>query len=212
MGYISNGVETGGAPFELIYAITQGFKAEYFIETGTASGESTSIASDLYEVCHTIDVNANTAWECFEYGENVTFHVGNSVHVLPEIISQIPTDEYVVFWLDAHYSDSVPAQEDIVECPTIDEIQAISPIQKAVIVIDDARLFLGTPPPPMNPTKWSSIFDIFTKLHNCFPNHHITIVDDYVLCIPNEMKGNLNKEWIQRFSVRYPPQKQNNED
>lgn len=140
-----------------------------------------------------------------EYPENITFHIGDTTKVLPKILTQVK-DNYCVFWLDAHYSDEIPSEEGVIECPILDELDIISSFKvrdKSIILIDDARLFLGTPPPPLKPELWASLQDIFDKIRKNFPKHHFTIVDDYIVAVPNELKTNLFNEWLERFKIRY---------
>jgi len=140
-----------------------------------------------------------------KYPENITFHIGDTIKVLPKILTQVK-DNYCVFWLDAHYSDEVESEDGVVECPVLDELDIISSFKvrdKAIILIDDARLFLGTPPPPLKPELWASLQDIFDKIRKNFPNHHFTIVDDYIVAVPNKLKTNLFNEWLERYKIRY---------
>jgi hypothetical protein len=87
----------------------------------------------------------------------------------------------------------------------LDEIKCVAEYgEDAVIIIDDARLFFGSPPHPSEPTEWPSICDIFHLLKEKFPYHRITIVDDYVLAIPIHLRHTIDKEWRDRFHIRYP--------
>ena len=206
MGYLLNGVETGGVPMDLINAIIDGFNVPYFVETGTAGGESTIIASRNFNKIYTIELVDNiTPYRDFPI--NVEFLKGNSGEIIYKIMSKL-LGEYTVFWLDAHYSapsdDAPNTPDDYIECPIINELDAISSHQQSIIIIDDARLFLGAVPAPLDPRKWASLKDIFTIFSQKFPNHHYTLVDDYIVCVPIEMKDNLNKEWRARYKKRYP--------
>ena len=201
MGYLFNGVEDTGVPMKIIESIIEGFNVPFFIETGTASGHSIVEASKKFKFCHTIELIQDRETVEIE-NKNIEFHKGDSIQLIPKILKEIG-NEYVVFWLDAHYSETVPADEDCIECPIIEEIEATKSNQKAIILIDDARFFLGATPYPMNPNKWASILEVFNCLQKNFPKHHITIIDDYVVAIPIEMKGNLNKYWLETFDIRY---------
>jgi hypothetical protein len=227
MGYELNGVEDGGCPFHIVKKIIEGFDVPYFVETGTAGGVTIKKASEIFKECHTIEIIPNRTLERneinvydendptlitdiifvpIEYSENITFHLGDTTKVLPKILSKV-NDNYCVFWLDAHYSDEIPSEDGTVECPILDELQIISLFNchnKAIILIDDARLFFGTPPSPMKPELWASLQDIFDSIRKNFPYHHFTIVDDYIVAVPNEMKQNLFNEWLERFKIRYP--------
>ena len=56
MGYLTNGVTTGGVPIELIKTITNGFHVPFFVETGTAGGASIREAAIKFEFCYTIEL------------------------------------------------------------------------------------------------------------------------------------------------------------
>lgn len=222
MGYLHNGVETEGVPLKMIRGIIKGFEVPYFIETGTAGAYSIVEASKEFETCHTIELIegrtpthkeeivydendptiADHVFREIKYPENITFHVGDSTKILPQINRRV-ADRYAVYWLDAHYSDPIPSPEGCVECPIVSELEAISDNKKAIIVIDDARLFLGTPPPPLKPSEWIGIQSLFIAIEHFFPRHHITIIDDYVVVVPIEMKDNLNNFWLETFHERY---------
>ena len=137
-----------------------------------------------------------------KYPENITFHVGDSTDILPKINKEV-SDNYAVYWLDAHYSDPDPSPDGCIECPIVAELEAISDNKKSIIVIDDARLFLGTPPPPLKPNEWVCIQSLFIAIEHFFTNHHITIIDDYVVAVPMEMKDNLNSYWLETYKKRY---------
>jgi hypothetical protein len=222
MGYLLNGVEDGGCPLHLIKKIIEGFDVPYFVETGTAGAYSVTKASEIFKECHTIElIEGRTPTEKetivvdeedptivdhifipIEYPNNIKFYIGDSPKVLSDLVDIVKND-YTVFWLDAHYSDDVPSAEGVVECPIIEEIEAIKDCTKAIILIDDARLFLGTPPPPLKPHLWASLQDIFVAIQHNFPNHHFTVVDDYIVAVPNQLKQNLFNEWLERYNIRY---------
>jgi len=222
MGYLYNSVETTGVPIKMINEIIRGFEVNHFVETGTAGAESIVIASNHFSNCYTIElIEGRTPthreellvdkddptivehiFVKIEYPKNIFFYVGDSTELLPKI-NTIIGGEYAIYWLDAHYSDPEPSPEDCVECPIVSEIESISNNQKAIIVIDDARLFLGTPPPPLKANKWIDIHSLFVSLHNNFNSHHITIIDDYVVAIPKEMKDNLNSYWLETYNKRF---------
>lgn len=222
MGYVFNAVEDGGVPLKMIKEIVKGFDVPYFVETGTAGAHSILKASEVFEKCHTIELIegrtpshkerivydendptiADHVFDEIKYPENITFHVGDSTQILPKINKSIG-DNYAVYWLDAHYSDPEPSPEDCIECPIVSELEAISENNKAIILIDDARLFLGTPPPPLKPSHWVGIQSLFIWVEHFFTNHHITIIDDYVVAVPREMKDNLNSYWLETYKERY---------
>ena len=207
MGYLLNGVETGGLPFHLVKPILDKYNVPFFVETGTAGGDSAREASKMFTHVWTIEL-IDGKQEVEDAPDNVEFLVGDSVQLLPEIISEINANEkgqYVLFYLDAHYSDIVPNETGYPECPVLEEIKAVAEYgDGAIIIIDDARLFFGNPPYPHDAREWPSICEIFILLKEKFPYHHVTITDDYVLCIPLHVRDVIDQEWRDRFHIRYP--------
>ena len=200
MGYRHNGVNTGGLPIEYIKNFINKFPVSVFIETGTAGGESVREASKLFKTCHTIEIVDGRAGS--EYPSNVTTHTGDSGKLLKSIVSKYPND-WIFFWLDAHWSEPEEAPEGTDECPILKEIDSIDH-DKSIIMIDDARLFLGPVVWPCDPTRWPKFKDVFVHLFDKFPNHIISVIDDYIVCIPQELRDEFFNEWRGRFEERYP--------
>ncbi len=204
MGYRGYGVDTGGLPLEYIRKFTAALDIAAFIETGTAGGESVVAASLFFKECHTIEIVPGRSDR--EYPANVKTYAGNSPDIIPGIVSQYPNG-WLFFWLDAHWSEPVESKEEEKECPLLDEIRAIDH-KNSIIMIDDARLFLGPTPWPCDPNKWPKFKDVFIHLYWKWPDHIITVVDDYIVCIPQELKHIFFNEWRGRFLERYPTEEE----
>lgn len=200
MGYKSNGIKTSGLPIEYVKRFVDEYGIKVFIETGTAGGDSVRAAAEIFEHCHSIEIADNTFEG--EVPENVTLWQGNSATSLQEV-SKTYKGQRVLFWLDAHWSENYESTDKENECPLLAEIQAIKG-HDCLILIDDARLFLGPHPWPCDYRFWPSFQDVFIKLHDCFPRHKITVVDDYIIAIPDYMYDTFRDEWWERFMIRYP--------
>lgn len=201
MGYKLNGVNTGGIPIDLMRRYRMAGDIRVFIETGTAGGESVQAASELFEICHTIEVVPGRPF--MQFAENVTLHEGDSAALIESIANKYK-DEPILFWLDAHWSEPHESSDGVNECPVIDEIKAIRKCQKSVIMIDDARLFFGPPPWPCDPNKWPRFMHVFDALRAHFPDHIVTVIDDYIIAFPNEYRDVHYSEWRERYNLRYP--------
>lgn len=201
MGYKHYGVETEGFPVNYVKKFLAQFNIPVFVETGTAGGHSVRAASPFFRECHTIEIVEGRSDG--EYPANVKRYYGNSPDILPSIISEY-SKEYILFWLDAHYSEPGESKPEVIECPLIEEIRSIKPHSKAVILIDDARLFLAPPKWPCDYTRWPSFSAVFNTLLGCFPLHYVTVIDDYIVCIPDEMKDVLRVEWWDNQDNRFP--------
>jgi len=200
MAYKLNGCDTGGFPFYLVNPLIEKYKVPFLVETGSAGGDSARSAASKFEKIWTIEL-IDGRQETEDAPINISFLVGDSVKLLPTIISELielkGDNEYqwVLFYLDAHYSDDVPNESEYPECPVLEEIKCIAEYgYNSIIIIDDARLFLGQPPYPHNPEEWPSVLEIFTLLKEKFPYHHITITDDYILAIPLHVRDVVDKE------------------
>lgn len=206
MGYKHFGVNTGGIPVDYIKRFTNMFDFPVFIETGTAGGESIRAVAPLFKECHTIEI-VEFRPDGLPYPNNVKLHCGDSAKMLKEIAAPY-RGLNIFFWLDAHWSEPFESPSGTNECPVLNEIQAIAG-HKGVVMIDDARLFYGRPPWPCNPEKgWPRFMHVFEKLRQCFPEHIITIVDDYIIAFPLEMRDVPNLEWYQRYGERFPSEEQ----
>lgn len=202
MGFKHYGVNTGGLPIEYIKRFTNEYSIPIFIETGTAGGDSVRAASKLFKHCHTIEIVEGRAPK--DLPSNVSTHAGDSSKLLGLIARKYP-HENIFFWLDAHWSEPYESPKDVVECPVLDEIEAIKNVgQRALIMIDDARLFYGRPPWPCDYSRWPRFQFVFEKLRACFPNHITTIVDDYIICFPEIMNNAHMYEWYDNYKHRFP--------
>ena len=120
---------------------------QIFVETGTYVGETTKIASSLFETVHTIEIAPHfyhQAKKMFS-GTNVTCHLGDSSIVLKDICPTL--DRPTCFWLDGHWSAGNTGK-GVKNVPLYEELQIIMKqcSQSCVILIDDCRLFGKTDP------------------------------------------------------------------
>jgi hypothetical protein len=129
----------------MIKAYARQFCCRYLVETGTFFGETVAAALNSFEKIWSIELApalAAAAKKRFETHQHVQIIEGDSSKVLKQIMPKL--DKSTLFWLDGHYCDPGTAKGDV-ECPILDELDAVfsgSP-QRDVILIDDARLFVG---------------------------------------------------------------------
>lgn len=86
--------------------ILSDFGCNILIETGTGQGTGTSYACMYpFEQIHTIEIMP----ELRDFSksritdERVTFHLGNSVEVLDQILPTFKPTDRILFWVDAHF-------------------------------------------------------------------------------------------------------------
>jgi len=92
----------------------------------------------------------------------------------------------VLYWLDAHWcvaEEETGGQKS--QCPLLQELEAIEKLnEQSVIIIDDARLFLATPPAPHEASNWPNFDDILGKLHALSSTHRVSVLNDTILFAP----------------------------
>jgi hypothetical protein len=199
MGYITQGI-----PKDIVRQIATENKIDNFVETGTYMGNTCFWAAAYFKNVYTIEIDPeiskNTANRLKDM-KNIKFLVGDSSNILPGLLKDI--SESTLFWLDGHYSG--PSTGGIeYECPLMQEIEAISTFDEPIILIDDARLFMGPLPEPHNSNQWPLIDEIFHALMTKFPNNSTTIHDDVIICVPKKMKHIIDRDWSNKFNQRYP--------
>jgi hypothetical protein len=116
-----------------------------FVETGTFLGETTLAMSGIFEHCWTVEIDKSLyeqAVRTFDGRKNITALLGDSEMRIVEILNDI--DAPAVFWLDGHYSRSKTGR-GAADTAIVTELTRIfeHPIKEHVILIDDARDFLG---------------------------------------------------------------------
>lgn len=203
MGFTLNNIYTGmSIPRGLVERIQDIAHIEYFIETGTAGGQSVAWAKEHFTKCWTIELLENRE---ITKVDGVEYIQGNTVDHLPAILEREFQDKQtpIFFWLDAHWCEPIPNNTGRKECYLLEEIEAIRGRVNSVVLIDDARLFAGPPPWPNDPRDWPRLDEIFKKLNDCLPNCMTTIVDDFIVCVPPSLIPVIDQEWVDNYKRRY---------
>ena len=116
-----------------------------FVETGTFLGETTLAMSGIFERCWTVEIDKalyEQALRKFDGRKNITALHGDSATRIVDILSDV--DAPAIFWLDGHYSRGKTGRGAI-DTAIVNELSRIfeHPIKEHVILVDDAREFLG---------------------------------------------------------------------
>lgn len=119
---------------------------DIFIETGTYMGDTLAAVANSFKKVHSIELSEDLytkAVKRFANNESVAIHYGDSLDVLPNILSGL--EEPALFWLDGHYSGNITVRGKY-ETPVRFELEAIlqHPVKNHVVLIDDARCFDGS--------------------------------------------------------------------
>lgn len=130
---------------EAIVRWGQSCGCEIIVETGTFMGWTAEYVSKYFSRCITIELDPNyyrKAVEKFETTKAVEVLLGNSSDVLPGLLNKL--DRRTLFYLDGHYCGHNTAKSES-NTPIIQEIRTIlaHADRNHVILIDDARMFLG---------------------------------------------------------------------
>lgn len=116
-----------------------------FIETGTFLGFMIEIMRYRFKKIVSIELDQNLfekAKAKFLTEKNITILQGDSSKILPIVL--IDLHEPALFWLDGHYSEGITAKGKL-NTPIVSELKSIleHPIKDHLILIDDARCFVG---------------------------------------------------------------------
>jgi predicted O-methyltransferase YrrM len=151
----------------------------YFIETGTFLGHSVKSAAELIPNCYTIEIVPDLIKQAKENNKehnNITYLEGDSLKILPNILTQIQNSSQnqnpIMFFIDAHMSGQGTYHNEQQLVPLLQELDIILQFVKnnAVIIIDDIRLF----------DKYDDWKDINqTNIQNIFSKYSINILKDF---------------------------------
>ncbi len=120
---------------------------QVFVETGTYLGKTALAVSPHFRECYTIEYDKSLyerALVSFAGRANITAYHGDSGEVIGLILKILK--EPALFWLDAHYCGGTTARISSDKFTPIEqELKQIfaHPIKNHLILIDDAREFLG---------------------------------------------------------------------
>jgi hypothetical protein len=152
------------------------FQVKIFIETGTFLGKMVIAVKDTFKNITSIELSDEIfkrAVKLFSKYPHISIKQGDSAMVLPIVLESV--NQPCLFWLDGHYSGGITAKANI-ETPIISEIKTIlnHHIKNHIILIDDARLFIGSRDYPT--------FDQLKQLLSEFsPDFNFEIKDDIVI-------------------------------
>lgn len=116
------------------------------VETGTYLGDMIFAEKNNFSKIYSIEIDktlCENARNRFKNFKNVEILLGDSGVVLIDLVPKL--NDGVVFWLDGHYSGGVTGRGSL-DSPIVQELSTIfnSSLRRLAILIDDARLFVGT--------------------------------------------------------------------
>jgi hypothetical protein len=129
-----------------------------FVETGTYKGESIFNMEPYFDKLYTIEIKKEFYEEVrSKYtGDKITFLLGDSSSLIGTVCSSLT--ENTIFFLDGHWSSCGTGKGDK-DCPLYEELQSImiELKQKAIVIIDDVRLFGKGPNKGNEVCNWEDI-------------------------------------------------------
>ena len=163
------------------------FNLKVLVETGTFQGDTVEYFKDKLPQIFSIELSADFAENAkkrFSSSPNVTIIEGDSGEILNHLVIEI--NQPTIFWLDGHYSSEfyigdkyfITAKGKL-NTPIISELTAILETDFShVILIDDARLFVGR-------DDYPSIKQIRKFIQRTNNNYSLHIKDDIIYILPN---------------------------
>ena len=167
---------------EMALALGDDFNIKTFIETGTWKAQTTTWASQNFEKVVTIEADNGYYERAKSLGlSNTRFILGDSATELVKVVKRLKAP--AIFWLDAHKCNDRPTVETS-ECPLLVELKAIKATGLAhLILIDDARYFIGRPEYPHDPTQWPTMDEVKAAL----PAGYETVIwQAAIIAVPTE--------------------------
>lgn len=128
----------------IIHEYAKKYNCTILVETGTYEGDMIDAQKLYFKKLYSIEL-AQGLWEKavqrFKHYSHISILQGDSAVVLQQLVPKLEARS--LFWLDGHYCGGRTAMGNI-ECPIYEELKAVfSNNQEHVVLIDDARLFVG---------------------------------------------------------------------
>ena len=162
------------------------FDIKIFVETGTFLGDTTDFFKEKFDSLYSIELSEELALRAtkrFEENKNIQIIQGDSGIILSSLVPTL--DKPALFWLDGHYSSEffhegeyfVTAKAEI-NTPVEKELDTILKSGfMHVILIDDARLFVGE-------HDYPALKTITEKVRASKKNYKVYVEKDIIYVIP----------------------------
>jgi hypothetical protein len=187
-----------GVPRDLVLWARDALDLRAFVETGTNKAETTAWASDQFEKVVTIEGQSSlvaAAIEKYGHRKNIKFLQGDSRTLMAPALTEL--DRPSLLWLDAHWCGEGTFGATA-ECPVLEELQAANDSPHAhAVLIDDARFFIGPPPPPHKQSDWPDLLEVTAALSAGKVRRYVVVHDDVIVAVPMEARDSLAR-FVQR--------------
>jgi hypothetical protein len=154
-------------------------KYSSFVETGTFLGDMIEAQMNNFSQLYSIELSEPlylNAKKRFQNSPKVEILNGDSGIVLVSLAKELSKPS--IFWLDGHYSGGFTAKGEK-DCPIIEELDAIfgGSHLKHIILIDDARLFVGK-------NAYPTIEELKHYISSKALHYHLNIENDIIALTP----------------------------
>ena len=145
------------------------------IETGTYLGEMVIKMRHNFQKIYSIELDKKlfeAAQERFQHDQTIEILNGDSGEVLQMLLPK--TTAPTLFWLDGHYSGGVTSKANL-NTPIYRELNTIlaHPVSDHIILIDDARLFVGE-------HDYPTLLDLENFISQKTNGHTFSVINDII--------------------------------
>lgn len=173
----------------LLEALRRQLPLRAFFETGTFEARTTTAVAPLFDHVWTVELSpvlyewAKQKLEPFKHVEVIHESSPDALRARSRQLSS----GSILYWLDAHWCGG-PSAGAANECPLLDELAAIGNLNDmSVVLIDDARYFLGPAPPPHNAAHWPGLLELEAALRRISTEHGLWVINDVMIYAPRRI-------------------------
>ncbi len=192
-----------GIPEELAGLLVRDLGLRGAVETGTYLGDSAVKLRELLPEVWTIELSeayASRARERHRNPAGIHFIQGRSDAVLRELAPKWTAP--MLYWLDAHWCGGTTAGNEA-QCPVLGEIASLDESPSAassVVIIDDARFFLGAPDVGFRREDWPTLMQVADALRATHPRY-VTTFQDVIIAGPPSAQAVVEAYWQERLAA-----------
>jgi hypothetical protein len=150
------------------------YDCSILVETGTYRGDMMEAQKKNFKKLYSVEL-AKVLWEKavqrFRNDKNIELLQGDSAVVLHSLVPKL--EDRALFWLDGHYCGGVTAMGEK-ECPIYEEMDAVFKNNKGhVMLVDDARLFVGK-------RDYPTIPELTAYVKKINSDYQVSVADDII--------------------------------
>ncbi len=171
----------------LVEALRRVLPLETLVETGTFQGDTVAQLLPHFREIHTVEWSPELCSQAQARFRNQA-HVHCANDSSPPWLRRLQPSlaaRSVLYWLDAHWCNAADTAGQDAQCPLLEELDAIESLNEtSVVLIDDARLFLSTPPHLHQCEQWPRLQPLLERLRRLSDRHEVVVVNDVMVFSP----------------------------